>query len=41
MADYSQIDNFALLGFLLYPRGDYTPCPKGASDFFIPVAENY
>jgi pimeloyl-ACP methyl ester carboxylesterase len=37
MADYSQIDRSPLLGFLFYPRRDFTPCPQGALDFFVPV----
>jgi hypothetical protein len=38
MADYSSIDRSPLIGFLFYPRRDFTPCPKGAFDFFAPVA---
>lgn len=37
MADYSQIDQSPLLGFLFYPRKDVTPCPEGAFDLMIPV----
>ena len=37
MPDYSQIDRSPLLGFLFYPRRDFTPCPQGAFDFFVPV----
>ena len=40
MADYSSIDRSPLLGFLFYPRKDFTPCPQGAFDLFVPVAEN-
>jgi uncharacterized protein len=39
MADYSSIDTSSLLGFLFYPRRDHAPCPDGAFDFFVPVAE--
>jgi len=39
MADYSQIDRSSLLSFLFYPRRDFTPCPEGAFDFFVPVEE--
>jgi alpha-beta hydrolase superfamily lysophospholipase len=37
MPDYSQIDRSPLIGFLFYPRRDFTPCPQGAFDFFVPV----
>ncbi len=37
MADFSQIDNSPLLKFLFYPRGDFSPCPEGAFDFFVEV----
>jgi alpha-beta hydrolase superfamily lysophospholipase len=37
MPDYSQIDHSPLIGFLFYPRRDFTPCPQGAFDFFVPV----
>ena len=37
MPDYSQIDRSPLVGFLFYPRRDFTPCPQGAFDFFVPV----
>jgi pimeloyl-ACP methyl ester carboxylesterase len=37
MPDYSQIDHSPLLGFLFYPRRDYSPSPEGAFDFFVPV----
>ncbi len=37
MADYSQIDRSPLLGYLFYPRRDFTPCPQGSFDGFIPV----
>lgn len=40
MADFAQIDNSPLLRFLFYPRGDFTPCPKGAFDFFVEVEKN-
>ncbi len=39
MVDFSPIDNSPLLRFLFYPRGDFTPCPEGARDFFIQVAK--
>ena len=39
MADYSQIDQSSLLGFLFYPRRDFTPCPQGAFDLFVPVGQ--
>jgi alpha-beta hydrolase superfamily lysophospholipase len=37
MADYSQIDRSSLIGFLFYPRQDFTPCPQGAFDLLVPV----
>jgi hypothetical protein len=37
MADYSQIDRSPLIGFLFYPRQDFTPCPRGAFDLLVPV----
>jgi len=37
MADYSQIDRSPLLGYLFYPRLDFTPCPPGSFDVFVPV----
>ena len=37
MPDYSQIDRSPLVGFLFYPRRDFSPCPQGAFDFFVPV----
>ncbi len=37
MVDFSPIDNSPLLRFLFYPRGDFTPCPEGARDFFVQV----
>lgn len=40
MADFAPIDNSPLIRFLFYPRGDFTPCPEGASDFFVEVEEN-
>ncbi|MGQ9695191.1 MAG: alpha/beta hydrolase [Thermodesulfobacteriota bacterium] len=40
MMDFSQIDNSPLLRFLFYPRSDFTPCPEGASDFFLEVETN-
>ena len=39
MPDYSQIDESPLVGFLFYPRADFTPCPQGAFDFFVPVEQ--
>jgi alpha-beta hydrolase superfamily lysophospholipase len=39
MPGYSQLDNSPLVGFLFYPRGDFTPCPQGAFDFFVPVEQ--
>lgn len=39
MPDYSQLDNSLLAGFLFYPRRDFTPCPQGAFDFFVPVEQ--
>jgi len=39
MPDYSQLDNSPLLGFLFYPRRDFTPCPQGAFDLFVPVGQ--
>jgi alpha-beta hydrolase superfamily lysophospholipase len=41
MADYSQIDQSPLLGFLFYPRKDVTRCPAGAFDLGIPVEEGF
>ena len=40
MEDYSAIDQSPLIGFLFYPRPDFSPCPQGAFDFFVPVAPN-
>lgn len=40
MNDFTQIDNSPFLRFLFYPRGDFTPCPEGALDFFVAVEEN-
>ena len=37
MADYSQIDQSQLINYLFYPRKDFTPCPQGAFDLFVPV----
>ena len=39
MPDYSQLDNSPLVGFLFYPRRDFTPCPRGSFDFFVPVEQ--
>lgn len=39
MPGYSQLDNSPLVGFLFYPRGDFTPCPQGAFDLFVPVEQ--
>jgi alpha-beta hydrolase superfamily lysophospholipase len=39
MADYSAIDQSPLLGFLFYPRRDFTPSPKGTFDLFVEVDE--
>lgn len=38
MTDYSSIDQSPLIGFLFYPRRDFSPCPDEAFDFFVPVA---
>jgi uncharacterized protein len=38
MADHSSIDQSPLVGFLFYPRRDFSPCPEGAFDLFVPVA---
>jgi uncharacterized protein len=40
MVDYSQIDQSPLIGFLFYPRRDFSPCPKGAFDLAVAGAEN-
>jgi uncharacterized protein len=37
MSDYSQIDRSPLLRYLFYPRRDFTPCPPGSFDLFVPV----
>ncbi len=37
MADYSPIDRSPLLGYLFYPRRDFTPSPPGSFDIFVPV----
>ncbi len=39
MPNYSQLDNSPLVGFLFYPRRDFTPCPPGSFDFFVPVEQ--
>ena len=39
MVDYSELDKSSLVGFLFYPRADFTPCPQGAFDFFVPVEQ--
>jgi len=39
MPDYSQFDNSPLVGFLFYPRRDFTSCPRGSFDFFVPVEQ--
>ena len=39
MADYSQIDNSPLLGFLFYPRRHVTPPSPGAFDLPVPVGK--
>ncbi len=38
MADYSSLDRSPLIGYLFYPRRDFSPCPQGAFDLFVPVA---
>lgn len=38
MEDYTAIDRSPLIGFLFYPRRDFSPCPQGAFDCFVPVA---
>jgi len=39
MLDYSSIDQSPLLGFLFYPRRDFTPAPRNSFDLFIAVDE--
>lgn len=39
MPDYSELDKSPLVGFLFYPRADFSPCPQGAFDFFVPVEQ--
>jgi uncharacterized protein len=38
MADYSSLDQSSLIGYLFYPRRDFSPCPENAFDFLVPVA---
>ena len=40
MTDYSEIDQPLLLGYLFYPRQDFTPCPDGAFDLPIQVGQD-
>jgi len=37
--DYSQLDQPQILGFVFYPRIDWTPPPPGATDHLVPVAD--
>ena len=39
MPGYSELDKSPLVGFLFYPRADFTPCPQGGFDFFVPVEQ--
>lgn len=37
--DYSLLDQPQILRFIFYPRADWTPPPRGASDHLVPVAQ--
>ena len=41
MADYSSIDQSPLIGFLFYPRRDFSPCPQGALIFSSPLPRTF
>jgi alpha-beta hydrolase superfamily lysophospholipase len=38
--DYSQLDQPQILGFVFYPRIDWTPPPPGATDHLVSVADD-
>jgi pimeloyl-ACP methyl ester carboxylesterase len=38
-ADYTVLDRPEILQFIFYPRRDWLPAPRGASDFLVPVEE--
>jgi len=39
MIDYSSLDRSSALGYIFYPRTDFTPCPENTFDLFVPVAD--
>ena len=38
--DYSKLDQPHILGFVFYPRADWSPPPHGAVDHLVPVADD-